>query len=224
MTGSRAWSAARRVGRTRLQDRDLPGAGGVGDRADRDRRARRRPAPANSPDGRPSVPARPAPCRRGRICAAATGGRGNKPFHSLGPVAKGRAKARSSREALVEEGLELGEVLGHQAGRRRRGGRTSGVARALRLAADLAEHPFEIGLDEAPGAHVLRLLLAPDHIGLLEPRKLLDQALQRERIELLDAQKVDVVDAALLALLIEVVIDLARAEDDAADLVVARRA
>ena len=45
-----------------------------------------------------------------------------------------------------------------------------------------------------------------------------DQRLGRERIELLDAQQVDVVDAALLALLVEVVIDLARAQHDAADL------
>ena len=46
------------------------------------------------------------------------------------------------------------------------------------------------------------------------------ERLHRERIELLDAQQVDVVDAALLALLVEVEIDLAGAEHDAADLVV----
>ena len=46
------------------------------------------------------------------------------------------------------------------------------------------------------------------------------QRLDRERIELLDAQQIDVVDAALLALLVEVVIDLAGAQHDAADLVV----
>ena len=47
-----------------------------------------------------------------------------------------------------------------------------------------------------------------------------DQRLGRERIELLDAQQIDVVDAALLALLVEIVIDLAGAQHDAADLVV----
>ena len=46
------------------------------------------------------------------------------------------------------------------------------------------------------------------------------QRLDRERIELLDAQQIDVVDAALLALLVEIVIDLAGAQHDAADLVV----
>src|SRR5271166_195428 len=125
-----------------------------------------------------------------------------------------------SGEAVVEEGLELGEVFRREArgGRRRR--RAPSVARALRKTADLGKHPFEIGLDEEPGAHVLGLLLAPDDLGFLEARQFLDQRLQGERIELLDAQKVDVVDAALLSLLIKVIVDLARAEDDAADLVV----
>jgi hypothetical protein len=44
------------------------------------------------------------------------------------------------------------------------------------------------------------------------------QRLHRERIELFEAQEIDVVDAALLALIEQVVIDLARAEHDAADL------
>ena len=96
----------------------------------------------------------------------------------------------------------------------------SGVAGALRLAAELAQHPFEIGLDEAPGAHVPGLLLAPDDLGLLEARELLHQRLDRERIELLNSQQVDVVDPALLALIVEVVVDFARADDNAADLIV----
>ena len=111
-------------------------------------------------------------------------------------------------------------MLGHQAGRRRGGGRTAGVADALVLRIDMGKHPFEIGVDERPGAHVLRLFLAPDHFGVAEARQLVDQRLGRERIELLDAQQVDVVDAALFALLQQVVIDLAGAEHDAADLVV----
>ena len=65
---------------------------------------------------------------------------------------------------------------------------------------------------------VLGLLLTPDDLGLLEARKLLDQRLERKRVELLDPQQVDVVDAALLALVVEVIIDLARAQDDAANL------
>ena len=109
-------------------------------------------------------------------------------------------------------------MLRHQAGRRRGRGRPAGIAHALVLGVDMGEHPFQIGVDERPGAHVLRLFLAPDHLGVAEARQLGDQRLGRERIELLDAQQVDVVDAALLALLVEVVIDLARAQHDAADL------
>ena len=82
------------------------------------------------------------------------------------------------------------------------------------------KHPLQEHVDEEPGAHVARLFLAPDHLGLLEARQLGDQRLGRERIELLDAQQIDVVDAALLALLVKIEIDLAGAHDDAADLVV----
>jgi hypothetical protein len=53
--------------------------------------------------------------------------------------------------------------------RRRPGGRHSARASTF---AGLLQHPFEIGLDEGPGAHVLGLFLAPDDIGLLEARQL----------------------------------------------------
>src|SRR5262249_62388269 len=83
---------------------------------------------------------------------------------------------------------------------------------------DMLEHPREIGLNEAPSAHVPRLLLAPDHLGILEARKLLDQRAGRERIQLLEPEQVDIVDPALLALLVEIVIDLAGAEHHSPDL------
>ncbi len=111
-------------------------------------------------------------------------------------------------------------MLGGEAGGGGRSRRTAGIARAARDAADLVEHPFDVGLDEVPAAHVARLLLAPHHLGLLEAAELLHQRLHRERIELLDPQQIDVVDAALLALLVEIEIDLARAQHDAADLAV----
>src|SRR6185312_10390019 len=125
-----------------------------------------------------------------------------------------------SGQAFVEKRLELGEMLRHEPGRDRRRRRPPGVAGALGLPADLTRDPFEIGLDEAPRAHVLALLLAPDQFGVLEPRELLQHRLDRERIKLLDPEQVDVVDAALLALVIKIVVDLARADDDAADLLV----
>src|SRR5579871_4306167 len=128
-----------------------------------------------------------------------------------------------SRQAFVEERPELRQVLRHEPGRGRGRRRAPRVAWALRLAAHLPEHPLEIGLNEAPGPHVLGLLLAPDDLGLLEARQLLQQRLRGERIELLDPQQVDVVDPTLLALVVEIIIDLAGAEYDAADLVVLRK-
>src|SRR4029077_9967428 len=108
----------------------------------------------------------------------------------------------------------------HKASRSRSRGRTSCIPRALRFAADLAQHPFEIGLDEAPGAHVLGLFLTPDDLRFLEAGELFHQRLDRERIELLHPEQVDVVDTALLPLIIEIIVDLARANDDATNLVV----
>src|ERR1700732_4786726 len=100
----------------------------------------------------------------------------------------------------------------HEAAPRRRRGSPANVARPPALGTDLVEHPLEIRLDERPGAHVLGLFLAPDDVGLAETAELGAQRLGREGIELLDPEKVDVVDAALLALLVEVIIDLARAK------------
>src|ERR1700677_4395430 len=125
-----------------------------------------------------------------------------------------------SSQAFVDEGLELRQMFRHETGRGRGRGSAPRIARPLQLAAELAEHPFEIGLDEAPGAHVLGILLTPDDLRCLEARELFHQRLDRERIELLHPEQVDVVDTALLALVVEIVVDLARADDNATDLVV----
>ena len=45
--------------------------------------------------------------------------------------------------------------------------------------------------------------------AFLEARKLVDQSLGRERVELLDTQEIDIVDAAFLALFVKIVVDLA---------------
>jgi hypothetical protein len=88
------------------------------------------------------------------------------------------------------------------------------------LGADLVEHPFQKDIDEHPAALVARLLLAPDDLGFLEARQLGHQRLGGERIKLLDAQQVDIVDAALLALVVEIVVDFPRTNDDTPDLCV----
>src|SRR5262245_7225646 len=130
------------------------------------------------------------------------------------------AMSCSSIQGVVEKRLELCEMLGHHAGGGRRGRRPADIARPALLGVGAGEGEFEIRLDEVPAAHVARLLLTPHHLGVLEAGQLLGQHLGGKRIELLDAHQIDVVDAVLLALLVEVVIDLAGAQDDAADLVV----
>src|SRR4051812_6819879 len=130
------------------------------------------------------------------------------------------ASEKPSVQRLIQKRLELRQMLRHQSGGGGRRRRAAGVARTLIRSVDLVQHPFQIGLDEVPRAHIARLFLAPHQFGAPEAAELGYQRLQRHRIELLDAHDIDVVDAALLALLIEVVIDLARTQNDAPDLVV----
>src|ERR1700720_3880362 len=125
-----------------------------------------------------------------------------------------------SCQRFVQELSKLCEVNGHLPDRGRGSGGAADIAGAPMLGADLIEHPFQEYVDEHPGAHIARLLLAPDHLSLFEARQFRHQRLGRERIELLDAQEIDIVDATALPLLVEIVIHLAGTQDDAPDLVV----
>src|SRR5580700_9181812 len=131
-----------------------------------------------------------------------------------------RARLVQLPQRLFEKLLELGEMKRHLSDGGRCGGRPAGITGAAMFGADLIEHPFQENIDEHPAAHIAWLLLAPDDLGLFEARQFQHQRLGRERIKLLDAQQIDIVDAALLALLVEIVIDLARRDDDAAHLIV----
>src|SRR4051812_28636941 len=82
-----------------------------------------------------------------------------------------------SRERLIEERLQLRLMLGHQACGRRGRCRAASVQRPAHCGARVRQHPFQIRLDEGPGAHVLRLLLTPDHVGRLEPGEFVHQRL-----------------------------------------------
>src|SRR4051812_19270711 len=74
---------------------------------------------------------------------------------------------------------------------------------------------MEARAEEVPGAHVERLLLHPEELGVgIWLQRLLD-VLVVERIELLYAQDGDVVPLPLRAGSEKIVIDLARAEQDA---------
>src|SRR5690606_27255954 len=129
-------------------------------------------------------------------------------------------QARRSGHGLGEEGLEFLQVSAHQARSGRGRGRTTDVARALGVHVQLLERQLEPRIDEGPAAHVLRLFLAPDEVGVGEARQFRRDRLDRPRIELFQTQDVDVVATGLLARVQQVVIDLARADDDLADVLV----
>ena len=95
------------------------------------------------------------------------------------------------------------------------GGRAGGGV-APRVGDVAGEQFAQAGLDEVPRAHVRRFLLAPDdlfrvamsrHDGL--------QFLFVKRVKLLDADDGDVLDVAVLAMIVEVEINFSRTEDDA---------
>ncbi|QTK80393.1 hypothetical protein AT6N2_C2847 [Agrobacterium tumefaciens] len=131
---------------------------------------------------------------------------------------RGDAGEFSLSQRVFQERSKLRQMLGHQAGRRRGGSRTARVADLLVLGVDMGQDPFQVRIDERPRTHVLRLFLAPDHLRIAETRQLVDERLGRERIELFDAQQIDIVNTALFTLFEQIIIDLARAHDDAANL------
>src|SRR6266849_9786481 len=111
-------------------------------------------------------------------------------------------------------------MFGREPGRGRGGGRPADIARTGAGAAYLVEHPHNIGLDKIPASHIAGFFLAPDDLGLLESAEFLYQGLHGERVELLDTQQVNVLDAAFFTLLVEIEIDLAGAQNDPSNLVV----
>src|SRR6266851_3555321 len=94
------------------------------------------------------------------------------------------------------------------------------VARPLGLAVEADEHLLDAPLDEAPGAHVLRLLLAPDDIGEAIFADGIGQRLRREGMQLLEPDDGHIPDLALAPRRPKVVIDLAGAQHNAVHLVV----
>src|SRR5207248_4369304 len=124
--------------------------------------------------------------------------------------------ASSQYQRLVEEGVEFGGVLVEQACGGGRVFRTPDVARPCRFAG-FARRRMNVRRDKRPGALVLRLFLAPDGLRVRKTLQFPRQRIFRERIELFDAQKLDAIEAPLLPLLEEIVVDLARTENHARD-------
>src|ERR1700759_4062255 len=102
--------------------------------------------------------------------------------------------AQSQCQCVVQEGSKFGQMLLHQA---RRGG---GIFRPPGVARLLAQQIFQARRNEAPGALILGLFLAPDQLGLGEALHLFGQHIVGEGIELFQAQDLDAVFTPLLAL------------------------
>src|SRR5579872_1845913 len=78
---------------------------------------------------------------------------------------------------------------------------------------------FEAVPDRAPRAHVLRLLLRPHDLAQVRvPAHERRGALDRERVELLEARDCDVTGRGMLLVPDDVVVDLPLAEDETRDL------
>src|SRR3982751_4333064 len=94
------------------------------------------------------------------------------------------------------------------------GGRGGGVT--TRVYRFPTEQFLELRCEVTPGTHVLRLLLTPDESGVAAIRiSDLGKTIAVQRVELLDADDGGVGRLVLFAVVDEVVVDLARAQDDA---------
>src|SRR5208283_2689348 len=107
--------------RRRLDDRDSVRARRIGDRPHGDDNA----------DLDPRCPVLAMATHHQRLRRRHVGEERRPRRHELAKEMRHSTRVQGSGEALVEEGLELGEVLRHQARRRRGRGRAPGVARPL---------------------------------------------------------------------------------------------
>jgi hypothetical protein len=128
----------------------------------------------------------------------------------------------SDRQRFVDERVLLLLVLAGEAGRRRGRGRAPDVARPAVLGPMRPSTHSRFGSTKVQAPWFFGSSWHQTISACLKRPSSLVSAERRERVELLEPHQVDVVDAAGVALLEQVVVDLARAHHDAADLVVGR--
>src|SRR6478609_8417024 len=80
----------------------------------------------------------------------------------------GRTECNGSPKRLFQELLELRQVFRHLPDRGRGRGRPTRIAHCAVPRANLIKDPLQKDVNEEPRAHIARLLLAPDHLRLLE--------------------------------------------------------
>src|SRR5689334_6769207 len=107
-----------------------------------------------------------------------------------------------------------------EAGGRR--GRLGAPGKTRPLGGDIepGENLLEAPVDKCPGAHILRFLLAPDDLRVAVAPEHLGERVEREWVELLDADQRDTLVTAGGPRLCQIEIDLAGAQHDAAHLVI----
>src|SRR3990167_86961 len=128
--------------------------------------------------------------------------------------------AGSETQRRVHQGLLFMFVAARQTRCRGRVGDAACIARTAVLGTDLGQNDLNFRFDEQPRALVLRLFLTPDDLGTLEAREFGGKRFRRNRVKLFDAQQVNIVQTLGIAFGQQVVIDLARTQHHALDLVV----
>ena len=124
------------------------------------------------------------------------------------------------RQRHVHDRGLFGRVPLGNSGRRRCRRPAANIDRPLVGKLHAPQKSLQPVLNIMPSSHVFRLLLAPNNFCLREASQFVDQGLDRERIQLLQAQQVDAVQPAPFPFFIEVVVNLARAQHDPLDAVV----
>ena len=162
---------------------------------------------------------------RASVINSPSGGLGRQwPWSSFTPRRDGGLGAAAMAERRGNQGRLLGGMALGEAGRRRSPASRPAYCGRRPLKPGLVQAAFEQRLDEDPGAVVLRLFLRPDQgLELGHRLQALDQRLGRERIELLDADDLDVDVAGLVARLHQLIGELARAQHQPPRLAFGRR-
>src|SRR5262249_24329455 len=116
----------------------------------------------------------------------------------------------------------LFDVPFEKTGRRRSRLAASGKACPLRGDIKTGEDLLDPPVDEIPTAHILRLFLAPDYLGIAVSLQNLRKRIGRKRINLLDAHQRNTFITVIRPRFRQIEVDLARAQYDATNILIRR--
>src|SRR5277367_4592959 len=130
------------------------------------------------------------------------------------------AVIRLSRKSVRDQLRLFLDMAFEQTGGRRGGVRPSGKAWPLGSDIEPGEYLFDAPVNKVPPTHVLRLFLAPNDLGIAVPRQDFAEGVGRKRIKLFDPHHRHPVVAARGPRLDQIEIDLAAAQDHAANRII----